>query len=111
MESTVESVTREMLAQETGVIAWPELQRHFARGVVIVVTAPLDWLEVALAMARDDAGRLAEWMSQGLVFKATDECAREWSAARASLRVVVVAPWVVVQEVRHSSPANTTDSR
>jgi len=99
MDASPAAITREQLVQEAGVLAWPELQRHFARGVVIVVTPSLDWLDVALAMARDDAARLAEWMGQGVVFKADDECAHRWSVDQTRLRAVVVAPWVLVQEV------------
>ena len=100
MDARPAAMTRDQLAREAGVLTWPELQRHFARGVVIVVTASLDWLEVALAMTQDDAGRLAEWMGQGAVFKANDECARRWSVDQTPLRAIVVAPWVLVQEVR-----------
>lgn len=103
MEASLATITREQLLQEAGVLTWPELQRHFARGVVIVVAASLDWLDVALAMARDDAGRLAEWMEQGRVFKANDVCARHWSTSQATLRAVVVAPWVLVQEAPPST--------
>jgi hypothetical protein len=104
MDASPAAMTREQLAQEVGVLTWPELQRHFARGVVIVVAASLDWLDVGLAMAQDDAGRLAEWMVQGVVFKANDECARRWSVDQTPLRAVVVAPWVLVQELRPMSP-------
>jgi len=87
------------LAAESGVIAWPELQRHFARGVVVVVSPPLDLLEVAAAMARDDASKLGDWMQSSRVLRATDEHARQWEMAQPDLRAVVVAPWVLVQEL------------
>ena len=87
------------LAAESGVIAWPELQRHFARGVVVVVSPPLDLLEVAAAMARDDAVTLGDWMQSSRVLRAGDEQARQWEMAQPDLRAVVVAPWVLVQEL------------
>jgi len=89
----------EKLAAESGVISWPELQRHFARGVVVVVSPPLDLLEVAAAMARDDAATLGNWMQSSRVLRATDEQARHWQTAQPDLRAVVVAPWVLVQEL------------
>ncbi len=91
----------ERLAAESGVIAWPELQRHFARGVVVVVVEPLALLEVAAAMANDDATRLGAWMQTRRVVRATDEHARQWELARPDLNAVVVAPWVLVQEIPH----------
>ncbi len=96
------SESLEKLAAESGVIAWPELQRHFARGVVVVVSPPLDLLEVAAAMAEDDAALLGGWMQSSRVLRATDEHARHWELAQADLRAVVVAPWVLVQELSPS---------
>jgi hypothetical protein len=96
------SESLEKLAAESGVIAWPELQRHFARGVVVVVSPPLDLLEVAAAMARDDAPMLGDWMQSSRVLRATYEQARQWEMAQPALRAVVVAPWVLVQEIRQS---------
>jgi hypothetical protein len=96
------SESLEKLAAQSGVIAWSELQRHFARGVVVVVSPPLDLLGVAAAMARDDAVMLGDWMQSSRVLRATDEHARQWELAQPALRAVVVAPWVLVQEIRQS---------
>jgi hypothetical protein len=90
---------QEKLAEESGTLRWAELQRHFARGAVIVVADRLDLLEVAQAMARDDHAALAGWLAAGLVNRATDDQARAWQAADAELAAVVVAPFVVVREV------------
>lgn len=90
---------REKLAEEIGVIAWAELQRHFARGVLVVVSPRLELLEVALALTVDDKGMFSDWLAAGLVERASDAQALAWSAAGAELRAVVVAPWVLVQEI------------
>ena len=81
-----------------GTIAWRDLQRHFARGVLIAVAGDLDLVEVAARVAEDDAPALRAWMEAGRVVRATDEHARRWEAAGRELRAVVVAPWVLVQE-------------
>jgi hypothetical protein len=91
--------SREHLAGESGVISWPELQRHFARGVVLVAELPLDFLDVAMALAGDDVKITSEWMRSGRLHKATDDCARRWDENQARFRAVVVAPWVLVQEL------------
>lgn len=93
--------SREKLAEEIGLIAWAELQRHFARGVLVVVSPRLALLEVALALSVDDKGRLTDWLASGLVARATDAEALAWSATGPELRAVVVAPWVLVQEIPH----------
>lgn len=91
---------RGKLNSETARIAWPELERHFARGVVVVVAPGLDLVEVAHAMARDDSAALAAWMQAGQVARAEAEQALDWHARQAVFWAVVVAPWVVIQETQ-----------
>lgn len=91
---------RAKLNSETAKIAWPELERHFARGVVVVVMPGMDLIEVAHTMARDDSAALAAWMQSGQVARAEAEQARDWHARQAVFWAVVVAPWVVIQEAQ-----------
>ena len=95
----IELHSRERLAGESGVLTWLELQRHFARGVVLVAEPTLDFLDVAAALANDDVESTGAWMRAGLLHKATDNDARRWVEAQATFRAVVVAPWVLVQEL------------
>lgn len=93
-----EAILRAKLNGETARLAWPELQRHFARGVVITVSPEIDLVEVAVRLAQDDKARVQGWMQGGQIGHAQDEDARGWNARRAELWAVVVAPWVLVQE-------------
>lgn len=90
--------TRGQLAAETGLIGWRELQRPFARGVLVVVAPGLDLVEVAARMAEDDAAALRGWVDAGQVVRASDAHAERWEAAQQVFRAVVVAPWVLAQE-------------
>lgn len=83
---------------ETARLPWKELQRHFARGVVVVVSPELDLVEVAVATAGDDSGLVGSWSERGLVRRASDDDARRWQESNPGLWAVVVAPWVLVQE-------------
>jgi hypothetical protein len=96
-------IDRDALAQERGSLTWPELERHFARGVVVVVDPTLDLLDVAQAMARDERETFATWMGQGLVLQAQDAHARAWQASSQTLEAIVVAPWVLVSETPGAS--------
>ncbi len=49
MEHTHEELSG-ILNGQTGQLAWPELERHFARGVVIKVDSDLDLVKVASAV-------------------------------------------------------------
>lgn len=91
---------RVKLNGETARIGWSELERHFARGVVVAVAPGLDLIDVAHAMARDDSAALAAWMQSGQVTRADAEQARDWHARQAEFWAVVVAPWVVIQEAQ-----------
>lgn len=83
---------------ETGRLEWAELQRHFARGIVLVVAPDLDLTGVAAALVRDDRPAVAAWKDGGRLRAAADDDARRWHSGNASFRAVVVAPWVLVQE-------------
>jgi hypothetical protein len=97
MESLEELRCR--LNAETGRLAWPELARHFARGVVVRVVPGLDLVEVAACMVRDDRAAIAAWTETGAVARASDADALAWNAAGTEFWAVVAAPWVVVQEI------------
>ncbi|CAI8801604.1 DUF2288 domain-containing protein [Methylocaldum szegediense] len=89
---------RRKLAEETGQITWQELERHFARGALIVIGPELNLVETAARIAEDDAVSVQGWIQRGQVVRATDEHARRWVHSRSRLWAVVVAPWVLVQE-------------
>lgn len=89
---------RAKLNLETGKLSWPELQRHFARGVVVVVENKLDLVEVAATFAEDNRPRAARWLDSGQVRRADDADALRWHTGAMSLWTIVVAPWVLVQE-------------
>jgi hypothetical protein len=94
-----EDILRAKLNAETGKLAWKELERHFARGVVIKVAGDLDLVDVALAVARDDKAAVEGWLAQGRITRASTEDAQTWHAEQSQFWAVVAAPWVLIQEV------------
>ncbi len=100
-ESEMSLVDR--LNQETGVIPWSELVRHFARGVVISVSDRLDLIEAAVCLIEDDAATFKQWVDDGKVRRASDDDARDWTVREPEFWCVVSAPWVLVQEKRHAT--------
>lgn len=99
MSEESQDLLRAKLNAETGKLAWNELERHFARGVVLKVAGDLDLVEVALAMARDDKSAIAAWLDQGGIARASEEDALQWHAQQSQFWAVVAAPWVLIQEV------------
>jgi len=88
----------EKLNLETGVIAWSELVRYFARGVVIKVMEGRDLVEVGAVLASDNTEQLELWLGDESVARASDDDARDWTAREPDFWCLVAAPWVLVQE-------------
>ncbi len=86
------------LLAETAKIGWPELERFFARGMLLRVARDLDLVTVAAAIADDDTAQIAQWLSSGLVERMQAETAADFATRNPDLWAVVVSPWVCVQE-------------
>ena len=90
---------RAKLNLETAQLAWPELERHFARGVVIKVASGMDLVDAALNVAENNAATVQAWLAEGRIVRAELRDAEDWHARQPMFWAVVVAPWVLVQEV------------
>ncbi len=97
--SEADELLRAKLNAETGKLAWSELERHFARGVVVKVAGDLDLIDVAVAMSRDDKHLIEGWLTQGRIARASSEDALDWHTRNSCFWAVVAAPWVLIQEV------------
>ncbi len=91
---------RQKLNLETGRIEWSELQRYFARGVVIAVSAELDLVEAALKFTEDDRSTIEDWLTTVQIKRADDNNARNWEQTDSAFWAIVVAPWILVQETK-----------
>ena len=90
---------RQKILLETAPMGWPELARWFARGMVVIAEPGLDLVEAAACLAENDQQRLQGWIEAGSIHRALDADARRWHAAEQRFWAVVVAPWVLVQEI------------
>lgn len=99
--SDTPELLRVKLNAETAKVAWPELERHFARGAVVKVASSLDLVDVALAFAQDNKIAADPWLQAGMVAVLAPHGARDWAERQPELWAVVCAPWVLVQERRH----------
>jgi len=92
---------RAHLHGETSKLPWADLEKHFARGVVFKVAKGMDILDVAIVMSRDDKDTLKKWIDKEKVMGAEIDDAKKWHETSASLWTVVIAPWVLVQEIEN----------
>ncbi|MEW6591977.1 MAG: DUF2288 domain-containing protein [Pseudomonadota bacterium] len=102
---TPSDILRAKLNLETARLAWPELERHFARGVVIRVAAGIDLVDAALQVAENNAAAVQAWLADGRLAKAELADAEDWHARQPRFWAVVVAPWVLVQETSNKPDA------
>lgn len=91
--------THDLLNAQTGRIGWDELARYFARGLVVRLAAGEDLLAVAESLIDDDAAAVEALYESGRMRRALDEDAMRWQEQGAEFWAVVVAPWVLVQEI------------
>lgn len=99
MSNEQQEILRAKVNMETSRIDWKELQRFFASGLAVQVSAKLDLVEVALQMSGDNKSQFENWLSAGMVGKVADVQAAAWLAANTEVWAVVVSPWVLVQEI------------
>jgi hypothetical protein len=96
---TPSDILRAKLNLETAQLQWSELERHFARGSVIKVAVGADLVDTALHVAENNAATVQEWLANGRIVRAETRDAEDWNARKPAFWAVVVAPWVLVQEV------------
>lgn len=84
---------------ETGRIEWMELQPHFARGAIINVDLDLDLVETAAAFIEDDSEQILKLLDKNKIWKPDLSEAERWYIGKQEFWAVVVAPWVLIQEI------------
>ncbi|MCW9024958.1 MAG: DUF2288 domain-containing protein [Gammaproteobacteria bacterium] len=89
---------QQTLNMETARISWSELEKHFARGVLITVAPRLDLIETALHFIQNDKKAIEPLLASEDINRTTDKQAQQWSSSEPELWAVVVAPWVLVQQ-------------
>ena len=97
--TTPSDILRAKLNLETAQLQWSELERHFARGSVIKVAIGTDLIDAALNIAENNAATVQGWLTDGRIARAEMSDAEDWHARQPAFWAVVVAPWVLIQEV------------
>lgn len=92
-----EETLEQKIQQETGVIPWEELQRFYAQGRILCLNINENFEAVALAFAKDEKSVIEPLVTQGLLQAPDDQQALAWIEGKASLRALVLAPWILVQ--------------
>lgn len=94
---------RDILNAQTGQLEWSELVRHFARGVVVLTSPGEDLVAIAESMVGDNQAVINRLYEEGKLRRALDDDARRWHENNSRFWAVVVAPWVLVQEINEGN--------
>ena len=99
---TEENLTaQQRFEQEKAQISFQELQKFFAKGLLIIVSNQLDLVDAALRLHQDDAKTIEQWIEAEQLIRAHDEHAKKWVEDRTEFMAVTVAPWVLVQIINN----------
>ncbi|MGJ8664136.1 MAG: DUF2288 domain-containing protein [Marinicella sp.] len=91
--------TRAQIEKEMAVISFQELQKFFAKGLMIKVDVGLNLVDVAMQIHADNTQQIQAWLDNNELIRAHDDHAKKWVADRSEFNAVTVAPWVLVQEL------------
>lgn len=89
---------KQKILSETATIAWKDLERFYASGVVIRVEEHLDLIDVAYLFSEDKHKQIEKMLVSGEISKLNSEHAKKWHQTNPELWATVVAPWVLVQQ-------------
>jgi hypothetical protein len=91
----------ERLQGEVGLCFFSDLSAHIERGVVLVVDDALDLVNVAVAVASDDAQAVTTWIEQARMAHPSPNQVEVWRVENSlQFRVVIVRPYVLVQPLK-----------
>ena len=86
--------------EELAPVEWSLLRPHMERGALILVSPKMSIVNVAVAVAEDDAEKVGKWIESGKLSKPDQEQLDKWNAApKTLLNMLIVQPYVLAQEV------------
>lgn len=87
---------------------WLDLAPQLARGALLLAEPELDFLDVASAIAADDAARVEAWLRAGKLRRAAEPDGTMYEADPAlRFQFVVVQPWVLAQPIVSAVESHT----
>ena len=84
---------------ETAKIAWQELQRFFAQGKVLIVHPDQDLVTIANQIAANHTTEINDLIKDSIINLVADNQAKAMIENESQVWAVVVAPWVLIQQI------------
>jgi hypothetical protein len=88
------------LSQEMAQMPWSDLIPHAKRDSLILVNHRLNLLEVGVAVAKDNATLVNQWISEGLLAKPTQQQLSLWNdLPEQKFNTIIVQPFVLISQL------------
>lgn len=95
MADMIESFRRDLAE-----VGWQDLRIHLQRDAIILVSADLDIVPVAVAVAEDDSRQVETWVTSGAIGKPSRQQLDDWEEnLEKRFRMLIVQPFILVQEI------------
>jgi hypothetical protein len=89
--------TEDQVRADIELVDWEPMWTHFAYDRVRVVNGTRSLLEVAVAVANDDAAMVKQLLDSSEFGTPTDEQVRGWVASNQLFEMVVIQPFVIIR--------------
>lgn len=87
------------LKEECAPVFYKEIEKFFAKGMLVLVSQEIDIIKVALSLQNDDTETMQNWIASKQVIRVHDEHALKWSKVDETLLAIAAVPWILVQEI------------
>ena len=87
------------LYQEADICEWPDLHKQFVHDALFVVSGDLDVFEIAIAIAKDNAGMISSAISSKKLNRPSGYDVENWRKKNQRFLTLIVSPFVVVKLV------------
>ncbi len=94
---------RDAIKRDTGEISWREIRVEPIRDNLILVSAELDLIAVATAVAEDNTAQVAKWLESGLLKKVGNKDTAAWDSTNPKFLGAFVSPFVLLQLATEAS--------
>ena len=83
---------------------WAMLKEHHQRGALFLVDEPLDFIDVAIALAEDNLENVKKWQGARSLRSASDIEISEWEKDPYEfiLKFVIVQPFIIATKIKET---------
>ena len=84
--------------EEIGTVSWSWLRPHEKRKILFQVAEKLDLIEVAIAVAEDQAGKVKSWLENDDLLQPSLKQVAKWEKSGGLFSGIIVKPYVFFKE-------------